>query len=102
MADYDNSRSIVDRVMAATPSGSYLTLWDDTAIDEAVVAANEGYAETGAVPYIPRTVEQVAGYFENLELVQPGVVPVSQWRPNAAEVGTPEPVTGHGAVGRKR
>jgi hypothetical protein len=101
VADYDESRSIVNRVLAAVPSGSYLTLWDDTAANEAVVAANEGYAETGAIPYIPRTVEQVAGYFENLELVDPGVVPVSLWRPNAAEVGAPKPVTGHGAVARK-
>ena len=101
VADYDEARSIVDRVMAATPSGSYLTMWDDTATIEAVVAANESYAETGAVPYIPRTVEQVGDFFDGLELVDPGVVPVSMWRPNATEVGAPEPVTGHGGVERK-
>jgi hypothetical protein len=101
IADYEESRSIVARVMAAVPAGSYLTMWDDTATSEAVVAANEGYAETGAVPYLPRTVEQVQGYFEGLELVDPGVVPVSLWRPDPTDIGAPEPVTGHGAVARK-
>jgi hypothetical protein len=101
VADFDESLSVVNRVMAAVPSGSYLTMWDDTATSEAVVAANEGYAETGAVPYIPRTVEQVGRYFEGMALVDPGVVPVSLWRPNATDIGAPEPVTGHGGVARK-
>jgi S-adenosyl methyltransferase len=101
VADYDESRSVVNRVMAAVPAGSYLALWDDVAATEAVVEANEGYAETGAVAYNPRTVEQIAGYFEGMELVDPGVVSVSLWRPNVTEIGTHEPVTGHGAVARK-
>jgi hypothetical protein len=101
VADFDESVSIVNRVMAAVPPGSYLAMWDDTATSEAVVAANEGYAETGAIPYIPRTVEQVGRYFQGLQLVDPGVVPVSLWRPDAADIGVPKPVTGHGGVARK-
>jgi hypothetical protein len=102
VSDFDESLSIVSRVMAAMPSGSYLVMWDDTtATSPAVATANEGYAETGAVPYNPRSVEQIGRYFEGLELVDPGVVPVSLWRPNAADVGNSQRVSGHGAVARK-
>ncbi|MGH3585113.1 MAG: SAM-dependent methyltransferase [Pseudonocardia sp.] len=101
VADYGESHAIVSRVMAATAPGSYLTLWDDTATDEAVVAATDEYAETGAVPYIPRTMDQIGRYFDGMDLVDPGVVSISMWRPNSAEVGAPDPVTGHGAVARK-
>jgi trans-aconitate methyltransferase len=101
VADHEESRSIVARVMAAVPSGSYLTLWDDTAANDAVVTGAEEYADAGAVPYNLRTTEEVRGYFEGMELVDPGVVPVSLWRPNGTEVGTAEPVSGHGGVARK-
>jgi hypothetical protein len=103
VADFDESLSIVNRVMAAMPSGSYLAMWDDTttATSDVVATANEGYAETGAVPYNPRSVAQIGRYFEDLELVDPGVVPVSLWRPNAADIGNPQTVSGHGAVARK-
>jgi hypothetical protein len=100
-ADYEESRSIVARVMAVAPSGSYLTLWDDVAVDQAVVAGAEDYAQAGAVPYNVRSVEEIAGYFEGMELVDPGVVSVSRWRPNGSDVGVVEPVSGHGAVARK-
>jgi hypothetical protein len=100
VADYDESRSIVDRVMAAAPSGSHLTLWDGTDTSEALVTANADYAKTGGVPYIPRGPEQIAGYFDGMEIVDPGVVQVSQWRRDA-DVDVPEPVAGYGAVARK-
>jgi SAM-dependent methyltransferase len=100
VADYEESRSIVSRVLAATPSGSYLTLWDGTDTSESLVTANASYAETGGVPYVPRSVEQIGRYFEGMELVDPGVVSVSLWRPDSF-VGAPEPVDGYGAVARK-
>jgi hypothetical protein len=50
VTEFDEVRSIVARVMAAAPSGSYLTLWDGTENDAAREATAK-YAETGAVPY---------------------------------------------------
>jgi S-adenosyl methyltransferase len=101
VSDYQESRSIVARIMAAVPSGSYLTLWDGTNVTEDIVASTEDYAAGGAVPYNVRAVAEIAGYFEGMELVDPGVVPVSLWRPETVEVGATEPVSGHGAMGRK-
>jgi S-adenosyl methyltransferase len=100
--DYDEARSIVARVMAATPPGSHLTLWDGADTSESLVTANAEYAKTGGVPYIPRSPEQIGGYFEGLEMVDPGLVPVTRWRPDATEVGAPDDtVAGYGAVARK-
>jgi hypothetical protein len=101
VSDYDEVRSIVARAMAAVPSGSYLALWDGTNTSEAQNEAAEEYKDTGAVPYIVRSPEQIAGLFEGLELLEPGVVSLTRWRPDAADIDTPEEVDGYGAVGRK-
>jgi hypothetical protein len=102
VADHDEARSIVATVMGATPSGSHLTLWDGTDTSEDLVRANAEYAETGGVPYVPRSPEQIGGYFEGLEKVEPGLVPVSQWRPEIAGVDAAAvEVAGYGAVARK-
>jgi hypothetical protein len=101
LAEFDKMRSVVARVMAAVPSGSYLLLWDDIDVGEAKRQAGDAYADTGAVRYHFRTVEQLRQCFGGLELVEPGVVPLNLWRPDVTEVGTVEPVDGHGAVGRK-
>jgi hypothetical protein len=104
VADVDEMHSIVARVMAAVPSGSYLALYDGIDTNEAYCEACVKYAETGAVPYRPRSLEQIARCFEGLEMVEPGLVSITQWRPDTVEVGTADPFeeVGHyGAVARK-
>ena len=101
VADYDEMRSIVARVMAAVPSGSYLALWDNTDTSEAQNDALVKYAETGAVPYLARSPEQIRRCFEGLEMVDPGFVSITHWRPDTVEVGTVEPIDAYGAVARK-
>ncbi len=101
VADFDEMRSIVARVMAAVPSGSYLALWDGTATGEAIIEGGVKLAETGAVPYNLRSPEQIGQCFEGMEMVDPGLVPITQWRRDTAEVGKVEPIDAHGAVARK-
>jgi hypothetical protein len=100
-AEFDEVRSIVARVMAAVPSGSYLVLWDGTDTGDAVVEGSEKLVESGAVPYILRSPEQIARCFDGLEMVEPGLVPITQWRPETREIGNAEPLDAHGAVARK-
>lgn len=97
---FDEVRSIVDRVMAAVPSGSYLVLWDGTE-DKAGDEALEDYEETGAVAYINRTPEQIGSCFEGLELLEPGLVSIPLWRPDPAEIDSVRKVGAYGAVARK-
>jgi O-methyltransferase involved in polyketide biosynthesis len=103
VGDYDEARSIVRRLVAPLPSGSYLALNDGTSVvDRAGVEAQEQYNQSGAVPYHPRTPEQIAGFFEGLELVEPGVVSCPRWRPDPQPGGgLPPEVDAFGGVGRK-
>ncbi|MDT0382092.1 SAM-dependent methyltransferase [Streptomyces sp. DSM 42041] len=100
--DYDQARSVVSRLMEALPPGSYLGLNDGTSTDPAYVEAIRRHnASKPAAPYTPRTPEQLAGYFEGLEMLEPGVVTCSRWRPEAMPWGEPPEVACYGGVGRK-
>jgi hypothetical protein len=98
--DYDEVSSIISRVVDAVPSGSYLALWEATSTSEAVVKGAQAQAELGS-PYELRTVEEVRGWFAGTELVEPGLVPVTDWRPDEVDVGQNEPLDAYGGVGRK-
>ncbi len=105
VGDYDEARSLVKRLLDALPSGSYLALNDGTnVVNKAVVdEAQRRYNESGAVPYHPRSPEQIAGLFDGLELLEPGVVSCPRWRPEPADSnrGLPAEVDMFGGVGRK-
>jgi O-methyltransferase involved in polyketide biosynthesis len=97
------ARSIVDSLMDALPSGSYLSLNDGTnaIASEAFEEAAETYNESGAVPYVLRTPDEIASFFDGLELVEPGVVSCPRWRPEAAPDGPPAEVDAFCGVARK-
>jgi O-methyltransferase involved in polyketide biosynthesis len=96
VTDVDEMRDIVARVMAVVPPGSYLTLWDGTDTGEAVSDGAVKYAESGAIPYHLRSPEQLRQCFHGLDLVDPGLVPITQWRPD-----TTSTIDAYGAVARK-
>jgi S-adenosyl methyltransferase len=101
--DYSEARSIVARLMSALPAGSYLGLYDGVDIDPAYVEAIRRFnAGSGAVPYTVRSITQLERYFDGLELLEPGVVSVSRWRPDPSPWGEPPEVSGAGGVGYKR
>ena len=101
VADYDQALAIVATLLDALPSGSYLVHCDGTATNEPYVKALEDYKDTGGVPYIPRRHEQVIGYFAGLDMIEPGVVAIHQWRPESGLVGMPAAVDESGGIGRK-
>jgi hypothetical protein len=47
-----------------------------------------------------REPEQVVRFFDGLELLPPGVVPIHQWRPDPGTVDPPV-VPAYGGIGRK-
>jgi S-adenosyl methyltransferase len=103
VTDDNEARSIVKRLMDALPSGSYLALYDGTDTNPAGMEAQEEYNRSGAAPYRLRSPEQIAGFFEGLELLEPGVVPPPQWRPDPtdADAGLPPEVDALCGVARK-
>ncbi|WP_121717084.1 SAM-dependent methyltransferase [Streptomyces sp. E5N91] len=99
--DYDQARSVAARLVDALPSGSYLSINDGSrGIDPEFDRAQDGYNESGAAPYILRTVDQITAFFDGLELVEPGVVPVTRWRPDA-DTEDPGLIGEHGGLARK-
>jgi hypothetical protein len=99
--DYDRAREIVRILIDAVPSGSYLVVRDGTDTNAAYLEAISRYNQSGAVPYHLRSHEQISGYLDGLELVEPGVVSCPLWRPETTDIGTPVELAVLGAVGRK-
>jgi hypothetical protein len=79
--DPAEARTIVSALLAQLPSGSYLTMSDGTATSERVIESHRQYNESGAVPYHLREVADFRSFFDGLDVVEPGIVPLGQWRP---------------------
>jgi hypothetical protein len=99
--DYQEARSIVRRLLDGLPSGSYFVQCDGVDSDPAYLEASEHYAATGAIPYIVRSYAEIAGFYEGLEPVDPGVVPIHLWGAQPNPFGEPPDVAEVGGVGRK-
>ncbi|MFF5209059.1 SAM-dependent methyltransferase [Streptosporangium sp. NPDC000396] len=101
--DIDEARSIVSRLVDALPSGSYLAVADGTNVirGEEFEAAIAIWNASGSVPYHLRTPEQIAGFFDGLELLEPGVVSCPLWRPHPFDIGSNAEVDEFCGVARK-
>ncbi|WP_280442534.1 SAM-dependent methyltransferase [Nocardia brasiliensis] len=98
---YEDMLRIVRTVVDAVPSGSYLILWDGTDDSLAYVTLCENYTNSGGVPYVPRPQAQIRAAFDDLELVEPGFVSITEWRSGDTQVGETRPISAYGAVARK-
>lgn len=93
---------IVARLCDAMAPNSYLVIshvTDDTHPDHAA-GLEKAYEDTRN-PVTSRTRSQVERFFRGLDLVEPGLVFVPEWRPDANSDVDPEEVWVLGAVGRK-
>ncbi len=103
--DFDEGYSIVNRLLDPMPSGSYLALLDGTTDGvhgEALVQACRLWNDSGGTPPVTvRSSQEIARFFDRVELLEPGVVPVSFWRPDPCLLGAPVEVNELGGVGRK-
>ncbi|HEX6401582.1 MAG TPA: SAM-dependent methyltransferase [Pseudonocardiaceae bacterium] len=101
--DTDQAHAIVDQLLAALCPGSYLVISHPTAeIDGAAMSeAMRFWNESGAAPIVARSRQQLIHFFGGLELLAPGVVSCSRWRPDPSEIGVPAEVFHFSGVGRK-
>lgn len=79
------TKSVVNVLKAGLPSGGYLAISEGVAGDPGQDAAVDFYERSGAAPFRVRTVEQVAALFDGLDMVEPGLVPRNDWRPDPGE-----------------
>ena len=100
LIDDDNDPyGLVGRLMDAVPSGSYLAMTHLT--NDLLDMAETARILTEAMrePMVLRTRAEFARFFDGLELVEPGVVPVDEWRPDTPPTGTF--IAHYAAVARK-
>ncbi|MFI1926393.1 MULTISPECIES: SAM-dependent methyltransferase [unclassified Streptomyces] len=105
VSDEDGAHELVDRLLAALPSGSYLMMTHATAdFSPEESAAATAKLKAAGVTLALRSREEFTRFFDGLDLVEPGVAVVPEWHP---ELGEPVPgqddgvIPGYGAVGRK-
>jgi hypothetical protein len=103
--DSDKPAEIIATLLDALPSGSYLVASHGTAEHNPAEAAAVLHAyREGGIPFQLRDSDEFARLaFSGLELVPPGVVLVSEWRPEGTGPRPlPSEVSCYGGVARKR
>ena len=103
IVDQDDPYGIVARLIAAVPAGSYLAL-SQVASDieaEQMAEAAKRYNRLAHETQRHRTHAEVTGFFDGLELLDPGLVPVQMWRPES-EIEAKTRSAMWGGVGAKR
>jgi hypothetical protein len=102
--DHEEPWGIVRRLVAAMPPGSYLVLSHATfdPLDAETIAAMDNVNKHNKPRFSPRTLSEVARFFDGLALLEPGIVSVPDWRPGPGPRPTPAEATGYGAVARIR
>ncbi len=100
--DDEDPYAIVRRLVSALPAGSYLVLSHATfdPLDPETIAAMNAVNEGIKPTFSPRSLAEVSRFFDGLELLDPGIVSVSDWWPEPGPRPTPAEATGYGAVAR--
>ncbi|BCY13110.1 SAM-dependent methyltransferase [Actinoplanes sp. L3-i22] len=102
LTDEDRPAEVVQTILDAVPSGSYLVLSHITADhDPAAWARFTEVMRAQGIPARLRSRDEVATFFDGLDLVEPGVVPILRWRPEAESPFTDAQVALYGGVARK-
>jgi hypothetical protein len=100
--DADDPHGIVTTLMDAVPAGGYLAISHPGSdlLGRDTVDGLKGITDQMSQPFTYRSREQVARFFAGMDLVEPGLVRLEEWRPDPGKP-TP-PSAGWCAVGRKR
>ncbi len=103
IGDDDEAKGIVRRLLAAVPAGSCLALTHSTSevSGERVIEAVRQWNEVAPTPYRLRSPEQIAAFFEGLELIEPGLVPCPRWRPDPDDAASVRDMDEYCGLGRK-
>jgi len=101
--DADDPHAIVTRLMEAVPSGSWLAL-SHPARDvhpQQVTEAASRFNQLAPAKATLRTRAEILRLFDGLELLEPGLVQVHQWRPGLAAPGHDQEAAGYCGLARK-
>lgn len=92
----------VRTLLDALPSGSHVAITHPSQdFDPPAVAEITAAARQGGMTLVPRERDEVLRLFGGWELVEPGLVPVTQWRPEADTNSDPNAAYYYAGVARK-
>jgi hypothetical protein len=82
--DADDPYGIVKKLMDAVPAGSFLVVCHAPSDinPEEIAEMTRRYNESGAEQMRPRSREEIMRFFEGLEMIPPGLAPLSEWMPS--------------------
>ncbi|GAA0941378.1 SAM-dependent methyltransferase [Actinocorallia libanotica] len=101
IADDAEAASIVERLTSGLVPGSHLVVNDGIDTPERVAAAARHNDRHSGSAYHNRSPQQIASFFDGLELVEPGLVSTPRWRPEG-EAGPVEEIGSVCGVAVKR
>lgn len=112
LEDADDPYAAVAELRDALAPGSLLILthasYEGIPLTQEVAAGTVGVYRDIRNPLVMRTREQIAGFFDGFELLEPGLVSMPDWRPDRSEGAEdgevpedPYAFSGFGGVGRK-
>jgi S-adenosyl methyltransferase len=104
IGDEDDPRGIIDRLLEPFPAGSYLVLSHVTADSRPKMAEVAKLYDQATSRFFVRTRDEVQALVAGLDLVEPGLVWLPQWRPGPDTGLLDEPGRSltYGVVARKR
>jgi hypothetical protein len=112
VADKHDPHGMVRELMAALSSGSYLVVAHSSDMYEGIAGAAERVNEVVRGKFKLRSRDEIMRFFDGLELIEPGLVQIDEWRPDPRpsddgtagsepEGGTTWPVPLYAGVARK-
>jgi hypothetical protein len=98
------AQPIVEKLMQPMTAGSHLLVshstWDF--FEKERIEAYQKLVDAGKADIYSRGKDEFAALFTGLEMVDPGIVPIAEWRPApGVEVPAPDVIGGWAAVGQK-
>ena len=83
LRDSDDPYGVARRLIEAIPSGSYVVISHATTdlVPRHIAATAAPTTTTSMIDMAFRTRDQFAAFFDGLDLIAPGVTPVTEWRP---------------------
>jgi hypothetical protein len=102
--DEHDPHGIAAKLQEALPAGSYLVVAHTTDLYKGVTESAERLSEVLGSPFVVRPRAEITRFFDGLDIVEPGLVQIDQWRPDPEDpppdLRYPVPILA--AIGRKR
>jgi len=104
ISDDDDPYGIIAQLLDAVVAGSYIALAHGTTVPELaeVLEASKQLYQRTPTPVYLRSREEIARLLTGLDIVEPGIVPITDWRPYPGADASESWLSMLAAVGRKR